>query len=628
MDRPLLGDSGNGGRRINQKAYIFFFGLIFTATLSIYRSSYFSTSDGTDASGIIPLQGQGELQVEFAPSRLDTSAIAKTSVTTTGTTSDTPDTPDFSAQQREIDQVNEKLKLKLKSDKDNGKDNGTKKSVDSEPKKKANEKVEDKDSNNHNKPQDTASSSSSSSSAKPQEESQEQEQSTTSKEPEEEKKPMNVVILYADDWRHDSLGVAGTLPVHTPFLDWLSRTKGIRFTHNCVTTSVCWISRATLHTGQYYSRHQATRPRDNGWYDMWHDTYPSLLKHKRDYWVSHIGKWHSADWGKVKGTYDHQKVYYGKHWFPGNPRPIHVTERNENDAIEALKKRPKEKPFVLTVAFFAPHSWDGNPEQFLPQNKSLSLYQNITLRAPVDMDASYKRLPRKVISERNEGRTRWRQRFDEPTKYDKMLKNYFRLISEVDGACQKVWDELEAQGILNNTLFVFTTDNGFYHGEHGLAGKWYPHEESIRVPLIIYDPRMPTEKQGTTDDSFTLNIDLAPTILGAANIDVPETYQGRDISDLYLPQKSATPPWRTEFFYEHPIHLHQNVIPASSALVRKDIKYIQWPNWGVEQLFNLTSDPMEENDVILDPNYAGLHGELKARHDTLRDLVAKEKTKF
>ena len=111
-------------------------------------------------------------------------------------------------------------------------------------------------------------------------------------------------------------GVAGTLPVHTPFLDWLAREKGIRFTHNCVTTSVCWISRATLHTGQYYSRHKATRPKDNEWYGMWDDTYPSLMK-KLGYWVAHIGKWHSADWGKVKRTCDHEKVYYGKHWFPG-----------------------------------------------------------------------------------------------------------------------------------------------------------------------------------------------------------------------------------------------------------------------------------------------------------------------
>ena len=104
--------------------------------------------------------------------------------------------------------------------------------------------------------------------------------------------------------------------METPFLDWLAKEQGIRFTHNCVTTSVCWISRATLHTGQYFSRHQAVTPKHNGWYEKWADTYPALMK-KAGYWVSHIGKWHSADWPKVKATYDFEKMYYGKHWFPG-----------------------------------------------------------------------------------------------------------------------------------------------------------------------------------------------------------------------------------------------------------------------------------------------------------------------
>jgi arylsulfatase len=279
------------------------------------------------------------------------------------------------------------------------------------------------------------------------------------------------------------------------------------------------------------------------------------------------------------------------------------------------------------VAFFAPHSWDGHVDQFLPQNKSMALYQNITLKPLVDMEASYKRLNTQVITEKNEGRHRWRKRFDEPEKYDRMLKNYFRLISEVDGACQNIWKELEAQGITDETLVIFSTDNGYYHGEHGLAGKWYPHEESIRVPLIVHDPRMPANKRGTTDDSFTLNIDLAPTILGAANIKHPDSYQGRDISELYM-QSEISPPWRTEFFYEHPVHLQVTTIPASSALVRKDIKYIFWPNYDVEQLFNLTSDPMEEEDLIMNPAYADIHGELKARHDALRDLVTKDNSKL
>lgn len=145
--------------------------------------------------------------------------------------------------------------------------------------------------------------------------------------------------------------------------------------------------------------------------------------------------------------------------------------------------------------------------------------------------------------------------------------------------------------------------------------------------MIIYDPRMPPSKRGTTNDNFTLNIDLAPTILGAAyDAEKPKQYQGRDISDLYL--RPGSPPWRQEFYYEHPIHINKNVIPASSALVRKDIKYVHWPDWSVEQLFNLTSDPKEEHDEISNPAYAELHAELKARHNELRSKVGKENTEL
>ena len=116
----------------------------------------------------------------------------------------------------------------------------------------------------------------------------------------------------------------------------------------------------------------------------------------------------------------------------------------------------------MTLAFFAPHSWDGHPDQYLPQNETFEVYEHITIKPPYDMEASFKRLPH-FFSERNEGRNRYRQRFNTPEKYDTMMKNYFRLITGVDTACKAVWDELDLQGILNETLFIFTTDNGVYN---------------------------------------------------------------------------------------------------------------------------------------------------------------------
>jgi arylsulfatase A-like enzyme len=109
---------------------------------------------------------------------------------------------------------------------------------------------------------------------------------------------------------------------------------------------------------------------------------------------------------------------------------------------------------------------------------------------------------------------------------------------------------LKARGSTETTLVIFTTDNGYFHGEHGLADKWYPYEESIRVPLIVLDPRMPESKRGKNNDDFALNVDLAPTILAFAGVAAPAGMQGRDIAPLYLAAKR--PAWRQEFFYEPP----------------------------------------------------------------------------
>lgn len=197
-----------------------------------------------------------------------------------------------------------------------------------------------------------------------------------------------------------------------------------------------------------------------------------------------------------------------------------------------------------------------------------------------------------------------------------MMKNYYRLVSEVDAACGRILDELDEQGAASNTLVVFTTDNGYFHGEHGLADKWYPHEESIRVPLIIRDPRMSPRSRGTTTDEITLNVDIAPTILAAAQIDVPESMQGADIGPLYL--DDIAPPWREEFFYEHPTLKSTDFIPASEALVRKEWKYIYWPDFDREQLFHLRADPSEECDLAADPASRAKLQEMRKRFSTLK----------
>jgi len=134
--------------------------------------------------------------------------------------------------------------------------------------------------------------------------------------------------------------------------------------------------------------------------------------------------------------------------------------------------------------------------------------------------------------------------------------------------CNDIMDELKQQGIYDKTMIIVSADNGEFHGRHALADKWYPYQESIRVPLIIKDPRMPKAKRGTTDESFTLNIDLAETILGAAGLEAPSVMQGRDIADLYLDKPKSKEPWREEFYYEFP--QISGKIEPSTALVRRE----------------------------------------------------------
>ena len=177
-------------------------------------------------------------------------------------------------------------------------------------------------------------------------------------------------------------------------------------------------------------------------------------------------------------------------------------------------------------------------------------------------------------------------------------------------------------------------------GAHGLAGKWHPYEESIRVPLIIRDPRMISTKRGTLDNSFTLNIDLATTILGAANLKPSTKMQGRDISDLYLSPSggntsTTTPsPWREDFFYELPLPQ----FPDSTAVVTKEWKYVKWPSKkNYEQLFYLPEDRYELNDLLrnetsihMPPNFTPDFVQevlvlLRRRYDQLQEAVISPK---
>lgn len=422
----------------------------------------------------------------------------------------------------------------------------------------------------------------------------------------------NILILYADDWRHDTLGAAGNPIVETPHLDALAQ-EGVRFSRAYVTTSICGVSRASLFTGQWMSRHG--NPAFAAFKTPWEETYPGLLR-AQGYWVGHIGKWHNGPFPAER--FDFGRAYSGTHYMQqADGSTVHVTRKNEEDALEFLRTRPVDKPFVLTLAYFATHAEDQHPKQFLPQPESAALYRDVTIPVPANMgDDDFARLPPFIGNEKNEGRVRWRWRFDTPEKYQQYMKNYYRLATEVDATVGRLLAELKAQGLDDNTLVIFTTDNGYFHGEHGLADKWYPYEESIRVPLIVRDPRMTPDQRGRTNDDIVLNTDLAPMLLAFAGIDPPARMQGRDFAPLYL--AGTRPAWRDEFFYEHATIRSVDFIPASEALVRTDVKYIYWPDFDHEELFDLRLDPRENRNLAADESAAAMLAQLRRRFAELK----------
>jgi arylsulfatase A-like enzyme len=426
---------------------------------------------------------------------------------------------------------------------------------------------------------------------------------------------LNIVLFYADDW---TLKVLGKFDpnVKTPNIDKMA-DNGILFTNNCVTTSVCWMSRATLVTGVYYSRHLQHAPHSENMFrtNPWNETLFPKLK-SAGYYTGMMGKWHSPQPNEeMDEAFDKRECYYGDHWFDwysgGTGKMRHVTDVNCEHALKFLQDRPKDQNFALKVSFFATHAWDNHYPSYNPKNETRRQYYPDSMYIEPPKTATEKHwmdLPR-FFHDRTAGRSRWKKRF-EPDYFQANIKDLYSMATEVDDAVGQIVEELKKQNVLDNTLLIFTTDNGNLHGEHGLSEKWYPFEESIKVPLVIQDPRLPKDKRGKWIDEWTLNIDLAPTMLAAAGLSKSSWMQGRDIAELYLNDDQLPADWRQDWYYEwnmgDPLnasgHPQTNFIDAAQALITNEWKYIYWPEQNYEQLFHRSIDPYDEWDLIRKDN--------------------------
>jgi len=415
----------------------------------------------------------------------------------------------------------------------------------------------------------------------------------------------NILFLLTDDQRWDSLGCMGNPVIQTPNIDSLSR-QGVTFDNHFVTTAICMTSRASIFTGQYARVHGINDFSKPFTGEQFAHTYPGVLR-QAGYWTGFIGKYGVGNAGNAPG-FDFWRGFPGQgNYFPEGRDGRHLTGIMGGQGVEFLRAAPADKPFCLSISFKAPHVQDEDPRQFLHSKATEMLYRDVTIPPPATAAPEYiEMLPPEI--QRSENRRRWVVRFGTPALYQESVKAYYRLITEVDTVAGRLRAELAQRGLDRNTVIIYTGDNGFYLGEHGLAGKWFMHEESIRVPLIVYDPRLPTARQGTRIKPMTLNIDLAPTMLAAAGVPPPLTMQGRDLGPLC---RGESVPWRTEWFYEH---LFEHAwIPKSEGVRTEQWKYARYIETHplFEELFDLQADPREKRSLVREPRH-------KSRLETMR----------
>lgn len=428
----------------------------------------------------------------------------------------------------------------------------------------------------------------------------------------------NIIFIVTDDHRWDALGAAGNKIIQTPNLDKLAN-GGIMFKNAYVTTSICAVSRASMLAGQYESRHKINNFDTNFSPEALQKTYPLLLK-EAGYKIGFVGKYGVGDdppisvfdyWSCVKKG---QPPYI---FINKNGKKVHHTDSVASDIKIFLDKFSDKGPFCLSVGFKAPHELDGKPPQLVTQARFDNLYKNTTIPQPETADPKYwNSFPDFFRTEKNVARERWQTFFSTPGRYQQSVKDYYRLITGVDEVVGKTVAQLKTLGLDKNTVIILIGDNGFYLGEHGLEGKWYGHEESIRVPLIVYDPRLTENQRGIKSDLMVLNIDIAPTILSLAGVPVPVSMQGNNLYD-YISKRL---PERTEFFYEHTFSKSPK-IPNVEGVVTRDFKYMKFTEHGYEELYSIKSDPKEKVNLASDPKYAGKLSELRKKYTLLKQSV-------
>jgi arylsulfatase A-like enzyme len=425
----------------------------------------------------------------------------------------------------------------------------------------------------------------------------------------------NIIFFMGDGLRPDEMSVAGNPIIHTPNMDRIA-TEGIRFRNTFVTNALCAPSRATMLTGLYSRRNGVidnnSRPIAAGV-----PIFQDLLR-KAGYEVAFCGKSH------VRGALrDHYWDYYiayvmQQHYWnapiaEGVDGKIGADQIIEGyadnimtDGLVGWLEGRREKPFCACVWLKSPH------EPFLPPRHLALLYDDGTkIAKPETFDEDLKGYP---------GKPRAFAHCDNKIGTDstgvgtleQLVKQHYAATVGLDENLGRVLKVLERSGQLDDTVIIVSTDHGYFLGEWHFMDKRLMHEPSIRIPLLIrYPERI---KAGSLNDQMALNLDLAPTILDLAGVEIPSTMQGRSLAPL-LEGKEPSPAWRNDWFYAFYEYPGPNMVPKNRGIRTERYKLIEY--WEQEpkeyELYDLQSDPGERHNLYGAPEYAGLTRQLLNR---------------
>lgn len=441
----------------------------------------------------------------------------------------------------------------------------------------------------------------------------------------------DVVFILLDDLRYDALSFLDHPYVETPHIDKL-REQGAWMENAFVTTSICCPSRATFLTGTYASRHGVI---DNETSEYNPEITPPVSKYLQDagYRTAMIGKWHMGFSGQARPHFDEWLSFdgQGKYYDPefiytdGSREKLkgYTTDILTDRAIDFVQRQPEGQPFFLMLSHKAVH------EPFQPAPRHKTAFGAKTMDPePVSWNDTFEGKPDWQRRQRTRDvRWNWRTRDVEeeqlpdaialePWKKKKKYVDQLRCLAAVDDGVGRLVEVLRERGNLDNTLIVFTSDNGYFHLEHRRWDKRLAYEESLRIPMVVVYPGK--IEAGATITEMVSNVDFAPTVLSYAGIEIPEQMQGASMQPLF---EGGATNWRDTIFYEYWTDL-VHAIPTMKAVRTERFKLIQYPELDdIDELYDLERDPHEMKNLAQDPEYAAVLQQMERRLESESENV-------